>query len=187
LRPDGAAGYARPPSIAAELRHPIYSPKCKKYSRERAGNLDIVRSSPGASGAWAMNFGETIMMNRLLAAMVISAFAFSPVAAYAADPAVLADSSMGKIWVDANGMTLYTYEKDTAEQSLCNGQCAVEWPPLAAPDGAVTSGEWTIVKRDDGTMMWAYEGHPFYTFVDDKKPGDITGDNVDGFHVAREG
>ena len=39
-------------------------------------------------------------------------------------------------------------------------------------------GEWTIVERTDGTKMWAYEGKPLYTFIKDKKPGDVTGDGA---------
>jgi predicted lipoprotein with Yx(FWY)xxD motif len=64
------------------------------------------------------------------------------------------------------------------------GKCAVEWPPLAAAADSKASGDWTIVTRDDGSLMWAYEGKPLYTFVDDKKAGDVTGDNVDGFHIV---
>jgi predicted lipoprotein with Yx(FWY)xxD motif len=34
--------------------------------------------------------------------------------------------------------------------------------------------------------MWAYEGHPLYTFVKDKKAGDTTGDGANGvWHVAK--
>jgi predicted lipoprotein with Yx(FWY)xxD motif len=32
---------------------------------------------------------------------------------------------------------------------------------------------------------WAYNGHPLYFWSKDTKPGDVTGDGVDGFHVAR--
>jgi predicted lipoprotein with Yx(FWY)xxD motif len=102
-----------------------------------------------------------------------------------APPAVIAESTSGKIWVNSLGMSLYTFNKDTvAGKSMCNDKCATEWPPLAVADGAVASGDWTIVTRDDGTKMWAYEGHPLYAFLDDKKAGDITGDNKDGFKVA---
>ena len=102
-----------------------------------------------------------------------------------ATPGVLADSASGKIWVNTLGMTLYTFDKDTvAGKSMCNDKCATEWPPLAVAANATASGDWTIVTRDDGTKMWAYEGHPLYTFLDDKKAGDVTGDNKDGFKVA---
>ena len=57
--------------------------------------------------------------------------------------------------------------------------------PLAVAAGATASGDWTIVTRDDGSMMWAYDGHPLYTFADDKTAGQVTGDGVDGFHLAK--
>ena len=100
-------------------------------------------------------------------------------------PAALVASGTGKIWVDAKGMTLYTFDKDTvAGKSRCNDKCATEWPPLMAAAGATASGDWTIVTRDDGSKMWAFKGHPLYTFLDDKAAGDVTGDNKDGFKVA---
>ena len=37
------------------------------------------------------------------------------------------------VFVNAAGMTLYTFDKDPAggSKSVCNGPCAVNWPPLA--------------------------------------------------------
>ncbi len=35
-----------------------------------------------------------------------------------------------------------------------------------------------MIKRDDGSMQWAYQGMPLYTFVKDTKAGDKTGDGV---------
>jgi len=131
--------------------------------------------------------GAFAMLKTLAAGIVISAVAFGTLAVSAAtpEPAKMADTSKGKAWVDAKGMTLYTFDKDTAVKSNCNDKCATEWPPLAVAAGATASGDWTIVTRDDGSMMWAYDGHPLYTFVDDKKAGQVTGDGVDGFHLAK--
>lgn len=98
--------------------------------------------------------------------------------------AVLGVTTAGPAWVDSKGMALYTYEKDGVDASMCNGDCATEWPPLMVVEGAVATADWTIVVRDDGTKMWSYKGHPLYTFVDDKTPGQVTGDNKDGFHLA---
>ncbi len=97
---------------------------------------------------------------------------------------MLGTTVKGTAWVDANGMTLYTYEKDGDGKSMCNDECAVEWPPLAASADAKASGDLTIVVRDDGSKMWALFGRPLYTFVDDKSAGEVNGDNVDGFHLA---
>jgi predicted lipoprotein with Yx(FWY)xxD motif len=36
-------------------------------------------------------------------------------------------------------------------------------------------------------LQWADEGKPLYTFIQDKKPGDVTGDNMKGaWHVVPE-
>ena len=96
---------------------------------------------------------------------------------HAADPAMTKDG----ILVDHKGMTLYTFAKDAGGKSMCNDKCAANWPPLAADAMPKNMGEWTAIKRDDGTMQWAYDGKPLYTFVMDKKAGDMTGDNkMDG-------
>lgn len=91
-----------------------------------------------------------------------------------------------KIYTDATGMTLYTYDKDEAGKSNCYDKCAANWPPLKADANAKAEGEWTIVDRTDGTRMWAYEGKPLYTFIKDKKAGDVTGEGVGGvWHIAK--
>lgn len=88
---------------------------------------------------------------------------------------------------DANGMTLYTFDKDTAGVSNCYDDCAVNWPPLFADAAAVADGDYTLVDRTDGTKMWAYKGMPLYLWVKDTKPGDTTGDGVGGvWHTAYE-
>jgi predicted lipoprotein with Yx(FWY)xxD motif len=107
-------------------------------------------------------------------------------AGFAAEPAMIADSSAGKIYTDHKGMTLYTFDKDEAGKSNCYDKCAVNWPPFAAAADAAAEGEWTIVDRTDGTKMWAYEGKPLYTYIDDKKAGDVTGEGKGGvWHVAK--
>jgi predicted lipoprotein with Yx(FWY)xxD motif len=86
-----------------------------------------------------------------------------------------------------NGMTLYIFDKDTAGVTNCYDSCAEKWPPLFADEGAKPEGDFTIVDRTDGTKMWAYKGMPLYYWVDDKAPGDTTGDGVGGvWHLAVE-
>src|SRR5512133_1969834 len=86
----------------------------------------------------------------------------------------------GGMLVNSAGMTLYTFDKDAAGsgKSTCNGQCAVNWPPLAASAADSGSGAWSIVVRDDGSRQWAYQGKPVYLWIKDKQPGDKTGDGV---------
>ena len=87
----------------------------------------------------------------------------------------------------ANGMTLYTFDKDTAGVTNCYDKCATNWPPLMADAAAAAEGDFTIVDRTDGTKMWAYKGAPLYYWKDDKAAGDVTGDGVGGvWHTAVE-
>ena len=107
-----------------------------------------------------------------------AALVAAPGYAQTEQPAKVADTSKGKALVDQKGMTLYTFDRDAADKSNCTGQCAQNWPPLAAPANAQASGDWTVVARDDGSKQWAYKGKPLYTWVKDAKPGDVTGDGV---------
>ena len=82
------------------------------------------------------------------------------------------------VMVDSAGMTLYTYTKDGVGtgRSVCNGKCAVNWPPLKANADAKPSDDFTIITRDDGSKQWAHLGKPLYLWIKDKKPGDRTGE-----------
>ena len=126
------------------------------------------------------------MLKRTLLIMAVLATTVSvSTMAQALSPAHIADTATGKTLVDAKGMTLYTFDKDTAGKSACNGGCATNWPPFTAT-GASASGDWTVVTRDDGTQQWAYKGKPLYTWSKDTKPGDTTGDGLlnNQWHVA---
>ena len=99
-------------------------------------------------------------------------------------PAKTADGMLA----NAAGMTLYTYDKDAANsgKSACNGPCAANWPPLLAQGTDQASGDYSIVKRDDGKKQLAYKGKPLYLWSKDQKPGDKTGDGFnDVWHVAK--
>jgi len=106
--------------------------------------------------------------------------------ALAAEPAMVADTPAGKIYTDAKGMALYTFDKDEAGKSNCYDNCAKNWPPFMAAADAKPEGEWTVVERTDGSKMWAYDGKPLYTFVKDTKPGEVMGDGANKvWHVAK--
>jgi predicted lipoprotein with Yx(FWY)xxD motif len=121
-----------------------------------------------------------------LIGMGLAALLITSGAAFAGDPAKTMDTSAGKIWTDQKGMALYTFDKDQGGKSNCYDDCAKNWPPLMAEADAAPMGEWTVVERTDGTKMWAYEGHPLYTFINDKAPGEVTGDGKgDVWHVAK--
>ncbi len=121
-------------------------------------------------------------------ALLAAAFTLSVAgAAHAADPANIGETAKGRTLTNQQGMTLYTFDKDSVGKSVCNGPCATNWPPFAALANAQPSGGYTIVTRDDGSRQWAYHGHPLYTWIKDSKPGDITGDGFlnGAWHVAQ--
>ena len=89
--------------------------------------------------------------------------------------------------VDRRGMTLYTFDRDRANVSTCYRACEKLWPPLIADLDAVAHGDFGIAERMDGARQWTFRGKPLYLWPSDKKPGDVTGDNVSGvWHVVPE-
>ena len=86
--------------------------------------------------------------------------------------------------------TLYTFDKDTTNppRSNCNGDCALKWPPFRPNAGERELRGYTIFKRDDGSLQWAYDGKPLYFYAGDNKVGDRNGDNANGvWHVVKSG
>jgi predicted lipoprotein with Yx(FWY)xxD motif len=127
------------------------------------------------------------MRKFMLAALIVSFAVPSTLASAQTAPARTADSPKGQILTDAKGMTLYVFDRDTGGKSACAGPCASNWPPLTAAADAQPAGGYTIVARDDGGRQWAYKGQPLYTWKNDKKPGDVTGDgfNNNTWHIAK--
>lgn len=124
--------------------------------------------------------------------MKLSSLLFSAVAAFAFSNAAMAkDAPVMKadgILVNHAGMTVYTFDKDVADngKSACYGGCVALWPVVSAGDGKL-SAPYGSITRDDGVKQLTYKGKPLYTFVQDKKAGDRNGDNVkDIWHVVKD-
>jgi predicted lipoprotein with Yx(FWY)xxD motif len=86
------------------------------------------------------------------------------------------------VLTNAKGFTLYSFAPDTSTSSKCNGTCAQNWPPvkgLATASGA--TGAFATIKRSDGSTQLTFHGHPLYTFVGDKSPGQAGGNGVNAF------
>jgi len=118
-------------------------------------------------------------MNKLILTAIMMAFTANVAIA---QPVAEANG----ILADASGHTLYTFDKDAAGKSNCNGGCAAAWPPFLVKDGDRTSGEFRVVTRDDGTRQWAMNGKPLYFYAADVQAGDAKGDGQGGvWHVIR--
>ncbi len=95
-------------------------------------------------------------------------------------------TNLGEVYTDKEGMTLYTFNKDTANTSNCNGACATNWPPLIAADEAIAKGRFSIITRQDSSKQWALDQRPLYRWINDKTAGDTTGEEVNSlWYVAQ--
>lgn len=95
----------------------------------------------------------------------------------------LAETELGEVLVDGDGMTLYLFTRDEDGQSVCEDACAEAWPPLlsdapTAGDGVDASLLGTTT-RPDGATQVTYNGWPLYTWAADQQPGDVTGQGVE--------
>lgn len=93
-------------------------------------------------------------------------------------------ATLGSYLTDSSGNTLYTYGADSQGVSTCSGLCLYDWPIYEAITTSNLPANITVIARSDGKKQYAYKGLPLYTFTQDA-PGQITGDNVNDFHVAK--
>jgi predicted lipoprotein with Yx(FWY)xxD motif len=99
-------------------------------------------------------------------------------------PAVLVrieKTKLGPVLADAAGRTLYYFSPDHPPHLACNGKCLKVWPPLIVPASFKVAptlkgvpGRFSVVLRGKERQL-AWDGHPLYTFVSDKKPGEVNG------------
>ena len=96
------------------------------------------------------------------------------------------EGNLGTVLVDAQGRTLYLFQKDSGTQSTCLDTCARYWPPARA-SGKATAGNGLnpsllgTTPRSDGGAQVTYNSHPLYQFSGDQNPGDTSGQGLTDF------
>ncbi|MYZ07308.1 hypothetical protein GT028_07975 [Streptomyces sp. SID2999] len=108
---------------------------------------------------------------------------------------VATNPQLGNVLTDGSGLTLYRFDKDTAEppKSNCDGDCATTWPPVPADDANAGAGIDKAmlgeVTRADGTKQLTIGGWPAYRYAKDLNSGDVNGQGVGGkwFALAPNG
>ena len=97
-----------------------------------------------------------------------------------------ADSDLGEIVVDGEGMTVYMFDNDTqgGDASTCEGQCAANWPAVTTDSDDPTvdgvTGEVGTITGVDGETQVTLNGWPLYYFAGDSAAGDVNGQGVNG-------
>jgi predicted lipoprotein with Yx(FWY)xxD motif len=108
-------------------------------------------------------------------------------------PVGRADTGLGTVLVDAEGLTLYGLTDDTDGVPTCDGACADAWPPLTVDGPDLPAGLdpslFSVVERSDGTFQLEAGDWPLYRFAGDAAPGDTNGQGSGGvwFAVAPDG
>ncbi|MFD7291720.1 SCO0930 family lipoprotein [Streptomyces sp. NPDC059897] len=93
---------------------------------------------------------------------------------------------LGKVLTDSEGMTLYRFDKDTAQppKSNCDAACLKAWPAVPASGAKAAPGvdESLLgeVTAAGGTKQLTVDGWPMYHYAEDKKAGDVKGQGVGG-------
>ena len=99
---------------------------------------------------------------------------------------MVADSDLGEIVVDGDGMTVYMFDNDTqgADASVCEGDCATNGPAVTTesepPEVDGVTGEVGTIEGVDGATQVTLNGWPLYYFAGDSAAGDVAGQGVGG-------
>jgi predicted lipoprotein with Yx(FWY)xxD motif len=160
-------------ALAAVTADPARASGAPRRARARAQSaMSLVVGSVSAVSVAAL---------ALLGVAVVSAGG-SPVAA-ADVGATLKTARIGRVDVltNADGLTLYWFAPDTSTSSKCFGSCAIYWPPVSGSPaaGPGVTGKLGTIKRPGGGLQATYDGHPLYTYVGDRHPGQANGNDLD--------
>jgi predicted lipoprotein with Yx(FWY)xxD motif len=110
----------------------------------------------------------------------------STTAAAASSALKTSSTSLGTVVVDDRGMTVYYFDKDTANsgKSACTAGCDAEWPAVkttsTTPAVEGVTGKVGTITRNDGTLQVTINGLPVYTYRDDTAAGDVKGQGAGG-------
>ena len=125
--------------------------------------------------------GISVAALALLGVAVVSAGG-SPVAAADIGATLKTAKISGvNVLTNANGLTVYWFVPDTLTSSKCTGSCAIYWPPVSGSPtaGPGVTGRLGTIKRSGGGLQATYDGHPLYTYIGDRGPGQANGNDLD--------
>ncbi|MFC4020552.1 hypothetical protein ACFOW4_21785 [Micromonospora sp. GCM10011542] len=102
---------------------------------------------------------------------------------------------LGPVVLDGQGFTLYRFDNDGSapSRSTCTEGCLMRWLPVLVSEkitfANLDPAKLGAAARPDGTQQVTVGGWPVYRFAEDRVPGQVSGQGVDGawFVVAPDG
>lgn len=173
--------------------HPLYTWSKETVPGEVATNVGLVETANAKTAEVPVTAGS------LLPPAGWQVARFNPAASLTLPDgfdARLVAAAQAVTLVDISGHTLYSFAGDARHdgQECAASRCSLQWQPVFAPALALPLGDFSVVKRADGSPQWAYRGRPLYLYPGDKLAGDANGIGVDarwsvaaiseGFHPA---
>jgi predicted lipoprotein with Yx(FWY)xxD motif len=93
--------------------------------------------------------------------------------------------AVGQVLVENSGHTLYSYtgKVKRGKAPPCPTESCVlsPWVPVDAAALAQPTGEFSILRREDGSRQWAFRGKALFTYAGDKRPDAVNGQGVDQY------
>ncbi|OQX09910.1 MAG: hypothetical protein BWK76_21530 [Desulfobulbaceae bacterium A2] len=112
----------------------------------------------------------------------VLALGLGPALAAAPGVKIQSKDGLGKYLADHEGKTLYWFSKDSPGKSACAGPCVEKWPLFSADKVAappeLKAEDFGSITREDGKKQTTFKGYPLYYWVNDKQPGDTSGQGV---------
>jgi predicted lipoprotein with Yx(FWY)xxD motif len=169
-------------AAASDFARPDAAHVSAQHARPRSAELPSVGWRQACLGAAAVAVVAFALLGGALAGAGSAGGASSAGSGSASAGGGLRTTTIGGVTVltNAAGRTLYWFAPDTPAKSVCNGSCAVYWPPVRGPltaRGGVP-GQLSTIRRADGSIQETYDGHPLYTYVGDSGPGQEHGNNL---------
>jgi predicted lipoprotein with Yx(FWY)xxD motif len=103
-------------------------------------------------------------------------------------------AGIGNYLTNGTGFALYYLSTDmpyTNSSTCTSSACMANWPVfyvanLVLPPG-LSAGNFSVFTNSNGAKQLTFDGYPLYYWIQDTKPGDVTGNGVANFYAAAIG
>ena len=140
--------------------------------------------------------GAAVLLAAALGVLALAGSASSKSPTLAVGNSVQGGSATESVAVTARGVAVYELSPETTRHLLCSSSaCLKFWPPVKVTPGAKLTksaglkGRLGSFKRSGFTQL-TLNGHPVYTFSEDKGRGEAHGEGIKGFggtwHVFKQ-